>query len=317
MIDRSTMTAALVLAGVVASAAPALAADVAPPNGAAPAASAPVPEAATSRPAAADGDHAEPAADSPAPHAPADSDASPAVPPPATAPAMIAEGRELPASAPAPERPEPHADDGKMGSHQSHWLASIGYRIAFVGNSGLDPFSTDDAVPQVSLAVGRTVFAGGSWSLAALALWDWGSLESTARGAKSSLTLNRITLGIEGRYHFFRRLYAFGRLAPGALSSSATLVDNVTGLDQTSASWVFAGDLSGGAAFEFAGENRGQSRRPRAWVGVEGGYGFASSAELRFKPEEGTAAPVRTQPQSFGELAVRGGFLRMAVTGTY
>jgi hypothetical protein len=309
MTDRSTMTAALVLAGVVAAAAPALAAEVAPPNGvapaAAPAASAPVPEAATSKPAAADGDHTESAAGSPAPNAPADSDASLAVPPPNTA------------SSPAPERPEPHADDGKMGSHQSHWLASIGYRVAFVGNSGLDPFSTDDAVPQVSLAVGRTVFASGNWSLAALALWDWGSLESTARGAKSSLTLNRITLGIEGRYHFFRRLYAFGRLAPGALSSSATLVDNVTGLDQTSVSWVFAGDLSGGAAFEFAGENRGQSRRPRAWVGVEGGYGFASSAELRFKPEEGTAAPVRTQPQSFGELAVRGGFLRMAVSGTY
>jgi hypothetical protein len=305
MTDRSTVASVLVVAGLFAHSARALA-DDAPP---APAAAAP-----EVAPAAAADDDSAPA--SRAATAP-DSDASPAAPAPNTSPAVILQARELTPAPPAPERPDPHADDGKMGSHQSHFLVNLGYRVSFVGNRGLDAFSDDDAVPQVSLSAGRTLVASGNWSLAALALWDWGQLESTARGAKSTLTVNRITLGAEGRYHLFRRLYVFGRLAPGALQSSAALVDNVTQVNQTSSAWVFAGDLSAGTAFEFAGENRGESLRPRGWIGFDGGYGFATSSQLTFKPEQPAESPVRTQPQAFGELAVRGGFLRLTVTGTY
>ena len=322
MNSRATFASTLVLASVLAASAVALAADAA--EGAAPPAAAPAsPAAATPAPAAvpapspaSDGADDD-AAEQRAPKKSADSDAAPAVPPPDTSPPVILAAHELPAAPPAAERPEPNLDDGKMGTHQEHWFASIGYRLAFVGNSALDPFSENDSVPQVSISAGRTLFTSGPWSFAALALWDWGSLESTARGAKSNLTLNRITLGAEGRYHFFRRLYVFGRLAPGALSQSATLRDSVTGGEQTSASWVFAGDVSAGANFEFAGENRGESKRPRAWVGFDGGYGFASSSNLTFKPADEAAAPVRTQPQNFGELAVRGGFLRMTLSGSY
>lgn len=306
------------LAVALASSAPALAADAVPPAPAAStsAATTPSPAAVPATPTALEDDD-EDASERSAPKKTSDSDAAPAVPPPNTSPPVILAARELPAAAPAAERPDPHPDDGLMGTHQNHWFASIGYRIAFVGNSGLDPFSENDSVPQVSLSAGRTLLTSGNWSLAALALWDWGSLESTARGAKSELTLNRITLGAEGRYHFFRRLYVFGRLAPGALSQSATLRDAVTGGEQTSASWVFAGDVSAGANFEFAGENRGESKRPRAWVGFDGGYGFATPSNLTFKPADEAAAPVRTQPQNFGELAVRGGFVRITLGGSY
>src|SRR5262249_46807392 len=155
-------------------------------------------------------------------------------------------------------------DDGQMGTHQTHWVVNLGWRVGFVSNAGLDPFSEDNSVPQLSLSAGRTLLADGNLSLVGLALWDWGALESSARGAKTSLGVNRITLGAEGRYHFFRRLYAFGRIAPGALNWSATLEDSVAGLNRTASAWSFAGDLSAGAAFEFAGDNRGHSTRPRA-----------------------------------------------------
>jgi hypothetical protein len=150
-----------------------------------------------------------------------------------------------------------------------------------------------------------------------LVLWDIGTLESTARAAKTELGVNRLTLGAEGRYHFVRRLYAFGRIAPGALNWSASVADGVAGLNRTDSAWSFAGDLSAGAAFEFAGDDRGASTRPRAWVAFDGGYGWAGSSKLDLKPENDAEAPVRSQPLAFGELAIRGPFLRFSVTGTY
>ena len=328
MTDRSRFTTALVLAfagtwvttalaeGEPPGAAvpPAVKPGAAPAPTPAPAASAAAPEAAPAAPApaaAASGDDE----DDDAAH---DSDASPAAPPGDAAAPGVLDARK---PAPGPvvlERPNPNSiDDGKMGSHQQHFLVSIGWRQAWVANSGLDPFSENNAVPQFSLSAGRTLLADGNLSLVALVLWDIGVLESTARGAKTELAVNRLTLGAEGRYHFLRRLYAFGRVAPGALNWSASVEDGLSGLNQTDSAWTFAGDLSAGAMFEFAGDNRGASTRPRAWLGFDGGYGWAGSSKVNLKPEDEAQAPVRSEPLALGDLAIRGPFLRFSVSGTY
>lgn len=326
MTDRSRFTSALVLALAGTCGTTALAAGE-PPGAAVPPAVKPA-AAATDTPAP------SPSATAPAATAPAaaataaadadddasahDSDASPAVPPADTSPPVMLQAKALSARPAAPEQPDPNSlDDGKMGTHQTHWIVSIGWRQGFVGNSGLDPFSENNAVPQLSLSAGRTLLADGNLSLVGLVLWDWGMLESSARGAKTTLAVNRLTLGAEGRYHFVRRLYAFGRLAPGALNWSASLEDGVAGLNQTDSAWSFAGDLSAGAAFEFGGSDRGASTRPRAWIAFDGGYGWAGSSKVELKPENEGEAPVRAQPLALGELAVRGPFLRFSVTGTY
>jgi hypothetical protein len=205
-----------------------------------------------------------------------------------------------------------------MGTHQEHWLVGIGLRENFVAHSGFDPFSTNNVLPQFSVDAGRVLFASGRLSFAALALFDYGSVKANARGLNTSLSVARITAAAEGRYHFWRRFYLFGRIAPGALYSGATLSDPIAGGDQQSNAWAFATDLSLGAAVEFAGEARGASNRPRGWLGLDGGYGWAQASKLAFEPSGDDAnRPARLEPVALGELAVRGGFFRVNGTITF
>ncbi|HEX5101509.1 MAG TPA: hypothetical protein VFV94_18490, partial [Polyangiaceae bacterium] len=104
---------------------------------------------------------------------------------------------------------------------------------------------------------------------------------------------------------------------PGALTWNASLTDNAVGGERTANAWTFATDLSAGAAFEFAGDNRGASTRPRAWVGFDGGYGFAGSSKMKLEPEDDATAPVRTEPLTFADLAVSGPFIRFSLNGSY
>jgi hypothetical protein len=227
------------------------------------------------------------------------------------------------ASAPAnPTKPalpveDEAPDDGAMGSHRDHWVGTLGVRTNYVTNSGYDAFDSDNALPQLAVGVGRTLASDDRLSLAGLLLWDWGRSEATARGAESALDVHRLTLAAEGRYHLIRRLYVFGRLAPGALHWKANLQDRVADLELADDRWVFAADLSAGAAFEFAGEKRGASKRPRGWVSADGGYGWSAASGVELVPEDANAAPARSQPVALGDLGLRGGFFRVALGLTY
>lgn len=217
----------------------------------------------------------------------------------------------------APIHPDTtHQDDGLMGTHQVHWIVGIGLRESFVTHSGFDPFSTNNVLPQVSLDAGRVVYANGPFSIATLLGFDWGSTKATARGADTELDVSRVTAMLEGRYHFWRRFYAFGRIAPGALYSQATLKDPVASVDRQSKQWAFASDFSLGAAVEFAGEDRGESLRPRGWLGLDAGYGYAQATKLALASND-ASAPARLAPLDLGELAVRGGFFRVNGTITF
>jgi len=263
----------------------------------------PTPAPATT-PAAAEPAAAEPAA------------AEPTAPPASTPPSTTAQPAN-PMKPVVPDEP-PHPDDGRMGTHQEHWVVGIGLRENFVASSGFDPFSTNNVLPQFSVNAGRVLFASGRLSLAALALFDYGSVKANARALDTSLSVARVTAAAEGRYHFWRRFYVFGRVAPGALYSGATLSDPIAGGEQHSNSWAFATDLSLGAAVEFAGEARGASNRPRGWIGLDGGYGWAQASKLAFKSSGSDAnAPARLEPVDLGELAVRGGFFRVNGTITF
>jgi hypothetical protein len=245
-------------------------------------------------------------------------DANPAAALPEVSPNAVVTTPRL-APRPAPEPDLNQIDDGQRGTHQEHWLFGVGLRETFVTGKGYDPFSTDNVLPQVSLDLGRAFYANGPLSIAGLVAWDYGSTKATARQADTSLVVHRITAGAEGRYHLIRRLYVFGRIAPGALHSSATLRDQVAGIERESQAWVFTGDLLVGAAFEFAGDARGASTRPRAWVGADGGYSWSASSKVDFKDTTGSGsqAPARLEPLRFDDLALRGGFFRLTATLTY
>lgn len=207
------------------------------------------------------------------------------------------------------ERPEP--DDGLLGTHQDHFFLAIGPRVGFIADAGLDPFSTTDAFAQVAISGGRTVFTDGDLSLAVVAGWDYGVRSATARGLATDIGVHRLSLGAEGRYHLFRRFYGYVRLAPGALHTWAT----VNELETTA--WAFSADASLGAAFELFGAKSGETNKPRGWLSLSGGYGFATDADLTLSPAEGQNHPARTASVELEPLSMSGPFVGGAVSLTY
>ncbi|MCC6213267.1 MAG: hypothetical protein IT376_00220 [Polyangiaceae bacterium] len=246
-----------------------------------------------------------------------------------SAAAARAEGE--PGGAPASAEAPPQADAaapapaGALGTHQRHWWATLGVRTTLVRSAGYDVFSENDVLTQASLAGGRTLLVVDRWSVVAVGGWDFGAVTGEARGEESELVVHRLTAGIEGRYHVFPQLFGFGRLSPGALRVSATLADSVAGLTLHAGgeegAWLPAADATLGGAVQLYGVTRADSRRARLWALLEGGYGWSGSTELQFRPlaadESSEAAPRRMATLDLGELALRGGTVRLAVAGSF
>jgi len=271
-------------------------------------------------PAAAPAAPAAPA--SPEPSEPAkDSDATPGVEPTKPSPALLflqSRREAVAAREGRRDRDIELYDDGKLHYHQDHWIGLLGVRVGRVTSPGLDPFARSDEVAQFSLGLGGTVLTAGNFSLAGLFLYDGGGRSDTARGADTDLTVHRLTLGAEGRYHFIRQLFVFGRAAPGALHSIASIEDDWGVQNRSARNWVFATDLSAGAMFEMAGwVGNSRKRRVSAWIGFEGGYGFAGESELTMTPDEAGNGPERGVPLDLGPLALSGPFLRTSLVITY
>jgi hypothetical protein len=207
------------------------------------------------------------------------------------------------------EKPEP--DDGMLGTHQDHWFLALGARVGFIGNEGLDPFSTTDALSQVAIQGGRTLFTDGDVSLALLLEWNYGARTATARGLATDLEVHRISLGAEGRYHLLRRLYGYARLAPGVLHQYAKVAELDT------ARVAFSADASAGAAVEVFGPKAGMTNRARCWLSFGGGYGFGSETELTLSPSDGSSTPERTAALSLEPLSLSGPFVVGTVSVTY
>lgn len=214
---------------------------------------------------------------------------------------------------------------GALGTHQLHWWATLGVRTALVRSAGYDLFSETDSLTQMSLSGGRTLLVADRWSVAAIGGWDFGSVTGDARGEESELVVHRLTAGAEARYHLFPQLFAFGRLAPGALRVSATLTDAVAGVrlfaGGQEGTWVPAGDLTVGGAVQLYGVTSPTSKRARLWATLEGGYGWAGTTELQFRPlpadESSDAAPRRMATRDLGDLALRSGTVRLALAGSF
>jgi hypothetical protein len=289
-----------------------------------------------------DGSAAPPTETMPPAEAPAPTEAAPT--PPAsdapTKPATESKPEAAPSTAPKPAKPAPKAEfvvlpeddragmqadaeveepyDGNLRHHQDHWLGFIGFRVGKVSSSGFDPFADSDELLQFSAGLGRTVMTSGNLSLAGLFLYDVGGRSNEARGANTDLTVHRLTLGAEGRYHFLRQLFVFGRVAPGAIHSIAKIEDVSTSVsDLATRDWVFATDLSAGATFDLTGFAKySRKRKVAAWISFEGGYGFAGESDLSMTADGGDG-PVRAEPLDLGPLALAGPFMRGTFVLTY
>ncbi len=208
--------------------------------------------------------------------------------------------------------------DGPLGTYQTHWEATLGVREQFITDGGFDPYATDNALTQISLGGGRTVFAQDRFSLAAIALWDYGQRLASARGERTQLDVHRLSLGPEVRYHVIPRLFVFVRALPAAIYTDAQLDESITAVNLYSHKWVFGLDATAGVAFEVIGKRSGESRKPRFWVLADGGYSWATAADEKLEPaSDNTSAPQRVAPVVFPKLRLRGPMFRVAVAMTF
>jgi hypothetical protein len=113
-------------------------------------------------------------------------------------------------------------------------------------------------------------------------------------------------------------VYALLRAAPVAVNARAGLDDSAVGRTLYSRGWSFGFDLSAGAALQLYGKASGNSRNARIWLIAEGGYGWASSTDLRFRPDQDDdAAPQRIDEVDLGTLAIRGPMFRISGAFTF
>ena len=208
----------------------------------------------------------------------------------------------------AQDRGEP--DPSALGSHQKNIRLDIGARTQFVSSAGLDAFSDNNALPQLTLGASWAFWASEQLSLAGVAGFDYGTTSSRARDNATSLDVRRFTLGPEARYHVLRVLAVTAKVAP-TLTREAAEVSTGIDTDLRKVAWKFGFDATAGAAVELFGYKSGASRKPRLWLTAEGGYGWTAPTKMVFEPIEAGAAPQRLTPLELSELSLSGPLFRV------
>jgi hypothetical protein len=196
-----------------------------------------------------------------------------------------------------------------LGNHQKNVRFEIGARTQFVNSGGLDPFSTNDVLPQLSLGASVAFWTQDKLSLAAMAGFDYGGSEASLRSDQASLDLRRFTLAPEVRYHVLRILAVTARVGPTLTREKAEVQGPLGTMLKTG--WKFGFDATAGAAVELWGYESGTSAKPRLWLMGEGGYGWTAPMNLTFKPEDGANVPQRLTALDLGDLSVAGPLFRI------
>lgn len=122
-----------------------------------------------------------------------------------------------------------------------------------------------------------SVYGVGEWSIGGVGPND-------VRTAESSLVMNRLGLGLEGRYEPISRLYMFVKLMPTAMNLSGSidaqgLYPRLTGDD-----WTWGFDATAGTAIRIGNIGRDESPKSTFWISLDLGYGFAGEAKVVLRP---------------------------------
>ncbi len=218
----------------------------------------------------------------------------------------VCEARAAEGDSPAPSpRPSEHEVIGRF---------EIGYRGSFVTSAGSTRVSTRDFLPQLTIGATRTLASEGPLSFASGVAWDYASTGATSLGDTTSLTLNRLTILLEGRLRFGRWGYAFVRGAPGIALENLEIDDpSVPGNALTKSRWLFAADLSGGYALPlWARRTTGSQLLSHLWLQADGGYGLVVDDRLNLT----ASGQPRADGVDLGVLALRGAFFRVALAAS-
>ena len=239
--------------------------------------------------------------------------------------AYLPEGQAAPPTAgqlPTAPQPEVSADgqSGRpmlfAGDHQMHTQLALGRRYDFVAHEGYDPYSNDNVLGQFTVQAKHVLFASGPLSFAATAGWDFGATDSAVRGQATELSMYRLSLGGEARYHLLPWAFVFGRVAPGMLSVSTELNSGSAGVELQDSAYGLSLDSALGLQVALFGRRGAAQRGVRLWGVVEGGYSLATTQEVRLAPSD-DAGPERQAERRLPDVAVGGATLQASLALTF
>lgn len=214
------------------------------------------------------------------------------------------------AAAQEPLPPSPPKDAGAL-------RFEIGTRQAFIANPGLDAFARHNELGQASLSLSRVVLTRGRFAFAPGLAWDYGETSADVRGSASSLSVHRLSVPLEGRFSILPQLYAYARVAPGAVALSAEVKDTSAPGTLVRSAWLPSIDASAGATYRLFTIADVRNRPLDLWIAAEGGYGWTRSTDLVMTPDLADGDPRRTGGVDLGSIALRGAFVRAAVALTF
>lgn len=193
--------------------------------------------------------------------------------------------------------------------------ATFGVRTSLIRSAGYDPFSSSDALPQMSMGVEHPIVVHDAVAFAAGVAVDYGLASSEARGVPSGLSAWRLSLVAEGRFYPRPYAYGFARLAPGVFRGTATLDDpsSPNGATLEDHFDVLSADASVGGSIRL-----NNTPAPiAAWIFGDAGYSLAQSHHLLLAPAAAPRDQAKLAAIDLGTINPRGAFARFGLAVTF
>lgn len=265
----------------------------------------------------------------PAPAAPAP--APEPLPQPAPAAPVTITYTMPPASTPAPvtvDQPAPSAP--RSGTPRYDLIrVGAGMRFDYVGGAGFDTFADSNLLTNITLDGTYPVLVQGKIAIGAGLGYTFGARNDDLRGMKTRLSVHRLQVPIEGRYHFVPGIYGFAKAAPGAVGMIASMQDPSSPNTLRDTGWAFSVDASVGAGILLGprtytaeggtGPNADREKRTfRIWAIPEIGYGFTTKGNLDLRPDrEAKDALGSDERTSVSPVGLTAFFWRLSVAATF
>jgi hypothetical protein len=195
---------------------------------------------------------------------------------------------------------------------------NAGIKMGYVTSSAYDTFGKNDVLTQVSVDGTYPLLHTGKLVLGAGLGWDGGGRSGTLRGNATDLTIHRLSVPIEGRFHFVPSVYGFAKVAPGATAMIASITEGSSNKALETTGWAFSADASVGASILMGPRQNLDKRTVRFWLTPEFGYSYTTNAPIRPNPgREDKDLLGSDENTGLRALALSGFFWRATIGATF
>jgi hypothetical protein len=189
---------------------------------------------------------------------------------------------------------------------QYRWTIEASARTVRLSQSGYEPYTTDSSLATAAFGAYYGIHTQDRLSLHVGGEWSVGGLESTARGAATSLTVHRFAPGLIGRFRVTRWLYPAVRVAPFAQYTSASITPDSSPSRFDAKGFAFGGEATAGLHFVPFTIGDVDWPKARIWIFAEGGFSFVTKREMTFDPHQADDDPRRLESLHLPDLSTTG-----------